>query len=56
MKHPVYWFLISSSLLVSNSLCFADAEQKTLTSADSYNGKTAGDKEFEPKETSKSEG
>ncbi|CAG9046490.1 putative outer membrane protein pmp2 [Chlamydia abortus] len=56
MKHPVYWFLISSSLLASNSLCFADAEQKTLTSADSYNGNTAGNQAFQPKVTSASQG
>ncbi|WP_349822579.1 chemotaxis protein [Chlamydia abortus] len=56
MKHPVYWFLISSSLFASSSLCFAEAEQKTLTSADSYNGLTAGDKEFQPKETTQSAG
>ncbi|WP_349821455.1 chemotaxis protein [Chlamydia abortus] len=56
MKHPVYWFLISSSLLASNSLCFADAEQKTLTSADSYNGNTAGNQAFQPKVTTASQG
>ncbi|OEH42089.1 chemotaxis protein, partial [Chlamydia psittaci] len=56
MKHPVYWFLISSSLFASTSLCFADVEQKTLTSADSYNGNTAGDQEFQPKETSAPQG
>ncbi|ATQ71658.1 autotransporter domain-containing protein [Chlamydia psittaci] len=56
MKHPVYWFLISSSLLASNSLCFAEADQKTLTSADSYNGNTAGNQAFQPKVTSASQG
>ncbi|AFS24181.1 chlamydia polymorphic membrane family protein [Chlamydia psittaci WS/RT/E30] len=56
MKHPVYWFLISSSLLVSNSLCSDEAEQKTLTSADSYNGNTAGDQKFAPKVTNQSAG
>ncbi|WP_234831394.1 chemotaxis protein [Chlamydia psittaci] len=56
MKHPVYWFLISSSLLASNSLCFAEADQKTLTSADSYNGNTAGNQKFEPKVTTASQG
>ncbi|CAG9045819.1 putative outer membrane protein pmp2 [Chlamydia abortus] len=56
MKHPVYWFLISSSLIVSNSLYSDEPEQKTLTSADSYNGQTAGNQEFEPKVTSASQG
>ncbi|WP_254303765.1 chemotaxis protein [Chlamydia buteonis] len=56
MKHPVYWFLISSSLFASNSLGFAQAQEKTLTSADSYNGKTAGNQEFQPKTTTESDG
>ncbi len=51
MKHPVYWFLISSSLLASNSLSFAQAKEETLTSSDSYNGNTASE-EFRAKETS----
>ncbi|EPJ27762.1 autotransporter beta-domain protein, partial [Chlamydia psittaci] len=56
MKHPVYWFLVSSSLLASTSLGFAQAQEETLTSADSYNGNTAGDQEFAPKVTSQSAG
>ncbi|AFS25971.1 chlamydia polymorphic membrane family protein [Chlamydia psittaci WC] len=56
MKHPVYWFLVSSSLLASTSLGFAQAQEETLTSADSYNGNTAGDQEFTPKETSAPQG
>ncbi|CAG9046493.1 putative outer membrane protein pmp2 [Chlamydia abortus] len=51
MKHPVYWFLISSSLFASNSLSFAEASQITLTPSDSYNGNTAS-AEFEVKQTS----
>ncbi|MDS0989901.1 polymorphic outer membrane protein middle domain-containing protein, partial [Chlamydia psittaci] len=51
MKHPVYWFLISSSLLASNSLGFAQAQEETLTSANSYNGNT-NSKPFEPLSTS----
>ncbi|WP_086430355.1 polymorphic outer membrane protein middle domain-containing protein, partial [Chlamydia abortus] len=50
MKHPVYWFLISSSLLASNSLSFAQVTNETLTSSDSYNGNVTSD-EFEVKET-----
>ncbi|QEM73653.1 autotransporter domain-containing protein [Chlamydia abortus] len=56
MKHPVYWFLISSSLFASSSLCFADAKEETLSPADSYNGKTAGNQEFKPKTTTESNG
>ncbi|WP_041460212.1 polymorphic outer membrane protein middle domain-containing protein [Chlamydia psittaci] len=55
MKHPVYWFLISSSLIASNSLCFAEADQKTLTPAHSYNGIT-NSKPFQPLSTSNSNG
>ncbi|AFS28182.1 autotransporter domain-containing protein [Chlamydia psittaci] len=51
MKHPVYWFLISSSLFASNSLSFADATQVTLTPSDSYNGNVTSE-EFQVKETS----
>ncbi|WP_268811181.1 polymorphic outer membrane protein middle domain-containing protein [Chlamydia psittaci] len=56
MKHPVYWFLVSSSVLASTSLGFAQAQEETLTSADSYNGNTAGGQEFTPKETSAPQG
>ncbi|WP_416336449.1 hypothetical protein [Chlamydia psittaci] len=56
MKHPVYWFLISSSLFASSSLCFADAKEETLSPADSYNGKTAGNQEFKPKTTTEANG
>ncbi|EPJ25018.1 polymorphic outer membrane protein, partial [Chlamydia psittaci 09DC77] len=55
MKHPVYWFLISSSLLVSNSLCSEEADQKTLTSANSYNGNTNSEP-FRPLSTSNGNG
>ncbi|WP_279472916.1 chemotaxis protein [Chlamydia psittaci] len=51
MKHPVYWFLISSSLFASNSLSFAEVTQATLTPSDSYNGNVTSD-EFKVKETS----
>ncbi|AFS25750.1 chlamydia polymorphic membrane family protein [Chlamydia psittaci WC] len=51
MKHPVYWFLMSSSLLASHSLGFAEEVQTTLTPSDSYNGNTASS-EFEVKDTS----
>ncbi|WP_131744440.1 polymorphic outer membrane protein middle domain-containing protein [Chlamydia buteonis] len=51
MKHPVYWFLISSSLFASSSLGFAQAKEETLTSADSYNGNITSEK-FQVKETS----
>ncbi|WP_268811176.1 polymorphic outer membrane protein middle domain-containing protein [Chlamydia psittaci] len=50
MKHPVYWFLISSSLFASNSLSFANAKEETLTPSDSYNGNTAS-ADFDVKET-----
>ncbi|AFS27115.1 polymorphic outer membrane protein [Chlamydia psittaci CP3] len=50
MKHPVYWFLISSSLFASNSLCFANVKEETLTPSDSYNGNTAS-ADFDVKET-----
>ncbi|WP_262405945.1 chemotaxis protein [Chlamydia abortus] len=55
MKHPVYWFLISSSLFASSSLCFANADQKTLTSANSYNGNTNSEP-FTPLTTENSSG
>ncbi|EPJ27376.1 polymorphic outer membrane protein middle domain-containing protein, partial [Chlamydia psittaci] len=51
MKHPVYWFLISSSLFASNSLSFAEDAQTALTPSDSYNGNTTSE-EFKVKETS----
>ncbi|EPJ27399.1 polymorphic outer membrane protein middle domain-containing protein, partial [Chlamydia psittaci] len=51
MKHPVYWFLISSSLFASNSLSFAEVKAETLTPSNSYNGNTTSE-EFEVKETS----
>ncbi|AFS24465.1 autotransporter domain-containing protein [Chlamydia psittaci] len=50
MKHPVYWFLISSSLFASNSFGFAEDSQTALTPSDSYNGNTAS-AEFDVKET-----
>ncbi|MFJ1510081.1 polymorphic outer membrane protein middle domain-containing protein, partial [Chlamydia crocodili] len=52
MKHPVYWFLISSGLIASTSLSFAQVTEEKLTSADSFNGNTAGNNTFTPKETS----
>ncbi|SGA22031.1 polymorphic outer membrane protein [Chlamydia abortus] len=55
MKHPVYWFLISSSLIVSNSLYSEEPDQKTLTSAHSYNGNTNSEP-FNPLSTSNSNG
>ncbi|WP_262405953.1 polymorphic outer membrane protein middle domain-containing protein [Chlamydia abortus] len=55
MKHPVYWFLISSSLIVSNSLYSDEPDQKTLTSAHSYNGNTNSEP-FSPLSTSNSNG
>ncbi|AAP05366.1 autotransporter domain-containing protein [Chlamydia caviae] len=51
MKHPVYWFLVSSGLLASTSSSFAAAVQETLNSSDSYNGNTTTTP-FVPKETS----
>ncbi|ASD30733.1 autotransporter domain-containing protein [Chlamydia abortus] len=51
MKHPVYWFLISSSLFASNSLSFANDAQTALTPSDSYNGNVTSE-EFQVKETS----
>ncbi|MEF9497027.1 hypothetical protein O6937_02635, partial [Chlamydia sp. 04-14] len=50
MKHPVYWFLISSGLMASTSLSFAQGESQTLTPADSYNGNGT----FTPKTSSNS--
>ncbi|MEF9520107.1 chemotaxis protein [Chlamydia crocodili] len=49
MKHPVYWFLISSGLMASTSLSFAAAKEETLNSSNSYNGNTAGNSTFTPK-------
>ncbi|WP_400142965.1 hypothetical protein [Chlamydia crocodili] len=51
MKHPVYWFLISSGLIASTSLSFAQADNQTLSSNDSFNGNTAGNNTFQTKET-----
>ncbi|MEF9519778.1 chemotaxis protein [Chlamydia crocodili] len=50
MKYPVYWFLISSGLIASTSLSFAQGESQTLTPADSYNGNGT----FTPKTSSNS--
>ncbi|WP_268811178.1 polymorphic outer membrane protein middle domain-containing protein [Chlamydia psittaci] len=50
MKHPVYWFLISSSIFASNSFGFAEDSPTALTPSDSYNGNTAS-AEFQVKET-----
>ncbi|WP_349821453.1 hypothetical protein ABCH17_00725 [Chlamydia abortus] len=51
MKHPVYWFLISSSLFASTSLGFAEDAQTALTPSDSYNGNVTSE-EFNVKQTS----
>ncbi|WP_348662700.1 autotransporter domain-containing protein [Chlamydia vaughanii] len=40
MKHPVYWLLLSSGLVASTYASFAAVDEKTLTSADSYDGNT----------------
>nr|WP_275667692.1 polymorphic outer membrane protein middle domain-containing protein [Chlamydia poikilotherma] len=56
MKYPVYWFLISSGLIASTSLSFAQATEEKLTSADSFNGNTAGNNTFTPKETNHADG
>ncbi|QVE48833.1 autotransporter outer membrane beta-barrel domain-containing protein [Chlamydia crocodili] len=56
MKHPVYWFLISSGLIASTSLSFAQVENQTLSSNDSFNGNTAGNDVFKPKETTGADG
>ncbi|BAE81495.1 outer membrane protein [Chlamydia felis Fe/C-56] len=56
MKYPVYWFLVSSGLIASNTLSFAAAQQENLSSSDSYNGNTAGNATFTPKSTSNSDG
>ncbi|WP_375793517.1 hypothetical protein O1W69_00025 [Chlamydia sp. 12-01] len=56
MKHPVYWFLISSGLIASTSLSFAQADNKPLSSGDSFNGNTSGNNTFTPKETSNADG
>ncbi|SYX08771.1 Polymorphic membrane protein F,chlamydial polymorphic outer membrane protein repeat,Autotransporter beta-domain [Chlamydia poikilotherma] len=55
MKHPVYWFLISSGLIASTSLSFAQPTQATLGPSDSYNGNTAN-AEFSPKSTADTNG
>ncbi|WP_284442446.1 autotransporter domain-containing protein [Chlamydia gallinacea] len=41
MKHSIYWFLLSSGIVGTSSLGFSAAEEKTLTSANSYDGNTA---------------
>ncbi|MEF9520297.1 hypothetical protein O6935_04835, partial [Chlamydia sp. 26-15] len=56
MKHPVYWFLISSGLIASTSLSFAQVENQTLSSNDNFNGNTAGNDVFKPKETTGADG
>ncbi|SYX09092.1 Polymorphic membrane protein F,chlamydial polymorphic outer membrane protein repeat,Autotransporter beta-domain [Chlamydia poikilotherma] len=47
MKHPVYWFLISSGLIASTSLSLAQAVTEVLNSSDSYDGNGT----FTPKTT-----
>ncbi|WP_348662692.1 autotransporter domain-containing protein [Chlamydia vaughanii] len=43
MKHPVYWFLLSSGLVASTFSSFAAPAEKTLDSSNSYNGNTTTD-------------
>ncbi|BAE81152.1 polymorphic outer membrane protein [Chlamydia felis Fe/C-56] len=56
MKHPVYWFLISSGLITSTTLSFAQAENQTLSPSDSYDGNAAGNTAFKPKTSSNANG
>ncbi|MEF9520295.1 Pmp family polymorphic membrane protein autotransporter adhesin, partial [Chlamydia sp. 26-15] len=56
MKYPVYWFLISSGLIASNSLSFAAPAEVVLPSSDSYNGNNSANTPFSPKETSNADG
>ncbi|BAE81494.1 polymorphic outer membrane protein [Chlamydia felis Fe/C-56] len=51
MKHPVYWFLVSSGLLASTSLSFAQAVKENLNPSHSYDGNTTTGA-FQTKETS----
>ncbi|WP_434602033.1 polymorphic outer membrane protein middle domain-containing protein [Chlamydia crocodili] len=56
MKHPVYWFLISSGLIASTSLSFAAPKEETLNSSNSYNGNDGSNTTFNPKESSETNG
>ncbi|BAE81497.1 polymorphic outer membrane protein G/9 family [Chlamydia felis Fe/C-56] len=56
MKHPIYWFLVSSGLLASTSLSLATPVEVTLPSTDSYNGNNSASTPFTPKDTSDSTG
>ncbi|WP_434603373.1 autotransporter domain-containing protein [Chlamydia crocodili] len=56
MKHPVYWFLISSGLIASTSMSLATPVEITLPSSDSYNGNNSPNATFTPKETANATG
>ncbi|WP_284441589.1 autotransporter domain-containing protein [Chlamydia gallinacea] len=55
MKHSIYWFLLSSGIVGTSSLGFSAAEEKTLTSANSYDGNTAS-AEFQTQDNTSSNG
>nr|WP_276816070.1 polymorphic outer membrane protein middle domain-containing protein [Chlamydia gallinacea] len=55
MKYSIYLFLVSSGMIASTSLGFADPTKKNLDSSTSYNGNTASSN-FTPLTTSDSNG
>ena len=55
MKYSVYLFLVSSGMIASTSLGFANPTEKNLDSSTSYNGNTASSA-FNPLSTSDSNG
>ena len=55
MKYSIYLFLVSSGMIASTSLGFADPTEKNLDSSTSYNGNTASSS-FTPLTTSDSNG
>ena len=55
MKYSIYLFLVSSGMIASTSLGFADPTKKNLDSSTSYNGNTASSS-FTPLTTSDSNG
>ena len=55
MKHSIYWFLLSSGIVGTSSLGFSAAVEKTLTSANSYDGNTTSSA-FQTQDNSDSNG
>lgn len=55
MKNSIYWFLLSSGIVTSTSLGFANPVEKNLDSSMSYNGNNT-QSAFNPQQNSESTG